>query len=110
MTAYAADDGPRARAHSHDAHDGDLGSRLGIHESKAREFFHWWRQFSEEIDSANASKAAMVKNLRAIYGPYHSEALRRACNTSLKEPGKVAKDDAIAKAARACLAVLKDTP
>lgn len=103
---------PSAGAHAHDAHvhEGQWTSPLGIDDAIAQQFFHWWEQFTAEIDGLNARKAAMVKNLRASYGPYHAEALKRACNLALKDAGKVAKDDVLNKAARDYLSILRGYP
>ena len=96
--------------HVHDAHphEGDGASSLGIGAANALEFFNWWAQLTSEIAARNAQKAAMVKKLRASYGPYHVEALKRACNLALKDGGKVAKDDALNKVALGYLGILQN--
>lgn len=105
----------RARdAHTHDAHvheeAGAWTSPLGIDEDFIRRFFEEWKAAEEQIASYNNVKKAMLSKTRSLYGSYHTEALKRACNMALKDPAQVAKDAVLDKAARDYLKILWDRP
>jgi hypothetical protein len=104
-------EGPRAGAHdAHDAHpheaEGEWGSPLGLDENFVQNFFTEWQNAEEQIASYNNVKKAMLSRTRALYGSYHTEALKRACNLALKDKAIVCRDLVIDKAARKLLDIL----
>ena len=98
-------------AHTHEeegAHHGEWTSPLGLDEDFVRKFFDEWRAIEEEIASYNNVKKAMLCKTRALYGPYHTEALKRACSLALKDPAAVARDAVLNKVAGGYLKILRN--
>lgn len=109
-------EGPRAgahEAHAHDAHDahtheagGEWGSPLGLEDDFIYNFFVEWHAIAEQIASYNNVKKAMLSKARALFGPYHTEALKRACNLALQDKAVVCRDAVLDKVARQYLDIL----
>lgn len=112
-------DSPRARAgagagagddHAQDAHPhaDAWTSPLGLPEDFVRNFYDTWNSLEEQISSYNETKKAMLANCRAIYGPYHANALKLACRLARVDPNKVAEDAVTMRQAREYLRIIQD--
>lgn len=89
---------------------GDWTSPLGIEEDFVRKFFDEWRAVAEQIASYNDLKKAMLSKTRALYGPYHTKALKRARNLALKDETEIVKKALLDKAADNYLRIIRLYP
>jgi hypothetical protein len=78
----------RRASYAHDARGSEWnwppGKPPAIDDKTVCDRFELWKVLCEEIDALNHAKVAMMKKVRAEYGPYHAEALKRAFNLALR--------------------------